>query len=120
MLSKEIEDGLPGQTNLGLLKVVSRRNAYGRQINSFETDIRIDEFGEKPFHAVFIRAPFISEVKNNVTILARFEDKIVAVKEGNLLASAFHPELTDDYRFHEYFINMVKNWRKEHGKNRDN
>ncbi|MCE1248957.1 MAG: pyridoxal 5'-phosphate synthase glutaminase subunit PdxT [Firmicutes bacterium] len=117
MLSREIEDGLPGQTSLGLLKVVSCRNAYGRQINSFETDLAIRDLGEKPFRAVFIRAPIISEVKNNVTILAKFQDKIVAVKEDNILALAFHPELTDDYRFHEYFIEMVKGWRKENGKN---
>ena len=116
MLSKHIEDGMPGQPLLDLLDVVTVRNAYGRQVDSFEADLEAPFLGEEPFHAIFIRAPFISKVNNSVKILASFDDKIVAVEEGNLLATAFHPELTGDTRFHEYFLKIIKRWKK-YGKN---
>ncbi len=94
--------------SLGLLKVKVQRNAFGRQRDSFETELEIPALGDKPFHAVFIRAPLIEQVKNGVEVLARLNgDAIVAVRQGDILASAFHPELTDDRRFHRYFIDIV-------------
>jgi len=93
---------------LGLMDIVVRRNAFGRQLESFEAELSVPVLGEKPFHGVFIRAPFIENVNGRVEILARLDDgTIVAVREGNLLALAFHPELTDDLRFHQYFIDIV-------------
>lgn len=117
MLSKHIEDGMSGQPLLDLMNVVTVRNAFGRQVDSFEADLNIEELGDKPFHCIFIRAPFITKVLNNTKILSTFNDKIVAVKEGNMLATSFHPELTEDTRMHEYFLNIVKRWKEEHGKN---
>ncbi len=117
MLSKYVEDGMSGQPLLDLMNVVTVRNAFGRQVDSFEADLEIDGLGNEPFHCIFIRAPFITKVLNNTKILSTFDDKIVAVKEGNMLATSFHPELTEDTRLHEYFINIVKRWKEEHGKN---
>ena len=93
---------------LGLMDIVVKRNAFGRQLESFEAELFVPALGEKPFHGVFIRAPFIENVNGKVEILARLADgTIVAVRQGNLLALAFHPELTDDLRFHQYFIDIV-------------
>ena len=93
---------------LRLMKITVRRNAFGRQRESFETDLSIPVLGEKPFPGVFIRAPLIERVDNGVEILARLDDgKIVAARQEKLLASAFHPELTDDLRFHQYFLDIV-------------
>ena len=93
---------------LGLMDTKVRRNAFGSQVDSFETDLEIPLVGEEPFHAVFIRAPFIEEAKPSVKILSRLPDgTIVAVRQNRLLACAFHPEFTDDLRFHSYFLNMV-------------
>jgi len=93
---------------LGLMDIVVKRNAFGRQLESFEAELFVPALGEKPFHGVFIRAPFIENVNGRVEILARLADgTIVAVRQGNLLALAFHPELTDDLRFHQYFIDIV-------------
>ena len=93
---------------LGLMDTKVRRNAFGSQVDSFEVDLQIPLVGEEPFHAVFIRAPIIEEAKPGVEILSRLPDgTIVAVKQGRLLACAFHPEFTDDLRFHSYFLNMV-------------
>lgn len=117
VLSRYIEDGMPGQPLLELLNVVTVRNAFGRQVESFEADLNISELGDEPFHCVFIRAPFITKVLNNTRILSTINNKIVAVKEGNILATSFHPELTRDTRFHEYFIKIVKRWKNEYGKN---
>ncbi|OGO06812.1 MAG: glutamine amidotransferase subunit PdxT [Chloroflexi bacterium RBG_13_56_8b] len=94
---------------LGLMDIVVKRNAFGRQIDSFETELAIPVLGEKPFPAVFIRAPLIERANSNVEILARLADgTIVAARQGKLLVSAFHPELTDDLRFHQYFLDMVR------------
>ncbi len=94
--------------SLGLLKVKVKRNAFGRQGDSFETFLPIPTLGEEPFPVVFIRAPVIERVNNGVEVLARLTDgTIVAVRQENILASAFHPELTDDLRFHRYFLNIV-------------
>jgi 5'-phosphate synthase pdxT subunit len=92
---------------LGLMDVTAVRNAFGRQLDSFETDLDIEELGEPPLHAVFIRAPLIKETGPGVTVMAQIEGKgIVAAREGHLLATAFHPELTDDLRMHRYFLTL--------------
>jgi len=97
-----------GQPRLELIDVAVRRNAFGRQVDSFEVGLEVPVLGEEPFHAVFIRAPRIERVGKEVEILARLEDgAVVAVRQGNLLATAFHPELTDDDRFHRYFLGLA-------------
>jgi 5'-phosphate synthase pdxT subunit len=93
---------------LGLMDTKVQRNAFGRQIDSFEADLEIPILGEKPFHAVFIRAPVIEQAEPGVEILARLPDStIVAARQDRLLSSTFHPEFTDDSRFHSYFLSMV-------------
>jgi 5'-phosphate synthase pdxT subunit len=93
---------------LGVMDIIVKRNAFGRQVDSFETELAIPVLGEKPFPAVFIRAPLIERANSNVEILARLADgTVVAARQGKLLVSAFHPELTDDLRFHQYFLDMV-------------
>lgn len=93
---------------LGLMDVKVRRNAFGSQIDSFEVDLEIPPAGEEPFHAVFIRAPVIEDVRESVVILARLADgTVVAARQHLLLACAFHPEFTHDLRFHSYFLGIV-------------
>lgn len=93
---------------LDLMDTEVKRNAFGSQIDSFETDLEIPLMGKEPFHAIFIRAPVIKEAKPNVKILSRLADgTIVAVRQNRLLACAFHPEFTDDLRFHSYFLDIV-------------
>ncbi len=105
-LAKDI--GNDRQPILGLMDVHVNRNAFGRQVDSFEVDLPISVLGDEPLHCVFIRAPVVTEVDKGVDVLARLADgRIVAVKEGHLLATAFHPELTDDNRLHEYFLKMI-------------
>ncbi len=107
LLAREASDGLPDQPLLGLMDVAVRRNAFGRQVDSFEADLEVPALGDPPFHAVFIRAPRIERVGEGVEVLARLEDgTVVAVRQGHLLATAFHPELTDDDRFHRYFTRL--------------
>ncbi|PLV56608.1 pyridoxal 5'-phosphate synthase glutaminase subunit PdxT [Thermotoga sp. SG1] len=96
------------QEKLGVLDVTVERNAYGRQVESFETFIEIPAIGKDPFRAIFIRAPKIVETGQSVEILAYHEGDPVLVKEGKILASTFHPELTDDLRLHRYFLETVK------------
>ena len=105
MMAKEIVDS--DQSRLGLMNIVAHRNAFGRQVDSFETDLEVKGLGPEPFRAVFIRAPYIKEVRNGVEALAAVGDKVVLAREGNLLAAAFHPELTDDTRIHQYFLKMA-------------
>ncbi|MGD9118128.1 MAG: pyridoxal 5'-phosphate synthase glutaminase subunit PdxT [Dehalococcoidia bacterium] len=94
---------------LGLMDIIVKRNAFGRQVDSFETELDIPVLGKKPFPAVFIRAPLIEKTNGAVEILAQLADgTIVAARQGNLLVAAFHPELTDDLRFHRYFLDMVE------------
>jgi 5'-phosphate synthase pdxT subunit len=94
---------------LGLMDITVKRNAFGRQVDSFEIELDIPVLGKKPFPAVFIRAPLIERVNNNVEVLARLPDgRAVAARQGNRLVAAFHPELTDDLRFHRYFLEMVQ------------
>ena len=109
MLSTRILDGINGQESLGGLDVDVRRNAFGSQLDSFETDLDIPALGEPPLHAVFIRAPVVERVGDSVTTLAALDDgRVVAVEQGNLLGTSFHPELTNDHRFHEYFLEKVR------------
>ncbi len=110
-LAKDI--GIDRQPILGLMDIKVNRNAFGRQIDSFEQDLEIHEIGDAPFHAIFIRAPIISGVMEHaqpeVEVLATLDDgRIVAAQQGHLLATAFHPELTDDQRLHRYFAGMVQ------------
>lgn len=96
------------QQPIGVMDIEVRRNAFGRQVDSFEADLAISAIGGQPFHAVFIRAPWIEKTGPGVEILARLPDATaVAAREGTLVASAFHPELTANYRFHDYFLNII-------------
>jgi pyridoxal 5'-phosphate synthase pdxT subunit len=107
VLAKKIIDA-NGVKPLGVMGITVRRNAFGRQVDSFETDLVIPLLGLKPFHAVFIRAPQIERVDPGVEVLSKLDDDtIIAAKQGNAIVCSFHPELTDDLRFHEYFINLV-------------
>ena len=106
LLAKKVSDSY-----LELLRVMDMtvtRNAFGRQRESFETELLVPVLGEKPFPGIFIRAPAIEQVNSKIEILARLADGTgVAARQGKLLASAFHPELTDDLRFHQYFLDIV-------------
>ncbi|MFF1875872.1 pyridoxal 5'-phosphate synthase glutaminase subunit PdxT [Kitasatospora herbaricolor] len=109
MLADSILDGIAGQQTLGGLDVQVRRNAFGSQLDSFETDLDIPAVGAEPMHAVFIRAPIVHSVGERATPLARLADgRVVAVEQGNLLGTSFHPEMTGDVRFHEYFLSKVR------------
>ncbi|NTW04968.1 MAG: pyridoxal 5'-phosphate synthase glutaminase subunit PdxT [Peptococcaceae bacterium] len=92
------------QPRLGLMDIVVERNAFGRQVESFEADISIEALGKEQFRAVFIRAPYILETSPQVEVLAKYQEKIILAKQGKFLAAAFHPELTSDIRLHRYFI----------------
>jgi pyridoxal 5'-phosphate synthase pdxT subunit len=108
MLADTILDGIEGQQSLGGLDIAVRRNAFGSQLDSFETDLDIPVLGEPDLHAVFIRAPIVETASTAVTTLASLEDgRIVAVEQGNLLGTSFHPEMTGDTRFHEYFLSKI-------------
>jgi pyridoxal 5'-phosphate synthase pdxT subunit len=107
------------QPLIGAMDITVNRNAFGSQVDSFETDLRVAALGEKPFRAVFIRAPLITGVGPGVEILATLPDRgIVAARQGNILVSAFHPELTDDLRIHQYFLNMIHNAKENHNEER--
>jgi 5'-phosphate synthase pdxT subunit len=107
MMADRIENS--DQPSLNLLDITVKRNAFGRQIDSFETDIYFEPLNSN-IHAVFIRAPIVTQIGASVQTLATFENKIVCVKQNNLLGSSFHPELTDDPRVHVYFIKMVEKY----------
>jgi 5'-phosphate synthase pdxT subunit len=107
LLANEVRDGKPGQPTLGGLDVVVRRNAFGRQVDSFETDLDVAGVDGGPVHAVFIRAPWVEEAGPGVEVLAEAAGHPVAVRQGHLLATAFHPELTGDARVHELFVGML-------------
>ena len=95
---------------LGLMDITVRRNAFGRQRESFEAELNIPALGEKPFPGVFIRAPIIEQANGNASVLTRLDDgTIVAAQQEKLVATAFHPELTNDLRFHRYFLDIVAN-----------
>jgi 5'-phosphate synthase pdxT subunit len=112
MLATTVLDGRPDQESFGGIDMTVRRNAFGRQVDSFEAPVTIDGIGDD-FHAVFIRAPWVEAVGPGVQALGRVTSgdaagRIVAVRQGNLLATAFHPELTGDLRVHRYFVEMVR------------
>lgn len=117
MLASTILDTRPDARHLDALDVTVRRNAFGRQVESFETDLEFagitDTDGAAPMRAVFIRAPWVETIAPEVEVLARVPDgpaagRIVAVRQGNVLATSFHPEVTGDRRVHEYFVEMVR------------
>jgi len=130
MLADRLRDGVAGQQTFGGIDMTARRNAFGRQVDSFERDVflRLDGDGTEgtagaegasgadgvgteevaPFHAVFIRAPWVEQAGEEVTVLGEDNGRIIAVRQGPLLATAFHPELTPDRRIHELFVKMVK------------
>jgi 5'-phosphate synthase pdxT subunit len=106
LLASGISD--PDVESIGIMDITVSRNAFGRQKESFETELSIPVLGRKPFPGVFIRAPVIKQANSKVEILARLVDGVgVAARQGKLLASAFHPELTRDLRFHQYFLDIV-------------
>jgi 5'-phosphate synthase pdxT subunit len=112
MLADRIKDGAAGQETIGGIDMLVRRNAFGRQVDSFESDVVMSGL-DTPFHAVFIRAPWVESVGEGAETLGRAATgdsagRIVAVRQGHLLATSFHPELTGDPRVHEYFLEMVK------------
>ena len=108
MLADAVVDGIEGQESLGGLDIAVRRNAFGSQLDSFEVDLDIPVLHAPPLHAVFIRAPVVDTAGAGVTTLAALSDgRIVAVEQGNLLGTSFHPEMTGDTRFHEYFLSKV-------------
>ena len=112
MLAEEIVDGIEGQKGFGGLPVAVRRNAFGNQLDSFETDLEFSGIEGEPIHAAFIRAPIVERVGDGVEVLSKLGDgRIVAVKSGNLLGISFHPEVTGEKRVHEYFLNMVETAR---------
>ncbi|MFI7544255.1 pyridoxal 5'-phosphate synthase glutaminase subunit PdxT [Actinoplanes sp. NPDC049599] len=113
MLATTVLDGRPDQESFAGIDMTVRRNAFGRQVDSFEAAVAIDDIAGGDFHAVFIRAPWVEEVGAEVSVLGRVTagpaaGRIVAVRQGNLLATAFHPELTGDLRVHRYFVEIVR------------
>lgn len=114
LLSRETDNALAGQPLLASINMRTRRNAFGAQRESFETMLNVPAIGPEPYHAVFIRGPVVEEVGEGVEVLARIdgpEPNIAAVRQNRLLATAFHPEVTGDLRFHEYFLGMVRDAR---------
>ncbi len=111
MLSKKAKDRVIGEMDqplLDFLDVKIERNAFGRQKDSFESEISIDKIGISKFPGVFIRAPSILETGKDVEVLSKFNEKIIAVKQGNIVGTSFHPELTGDLSLHKYFVNLIK------------
>ncbi|GIG92556.1 pyridoxal 5'-phosphate synthase glutaminase subunit PdxT [Plantactinospora endophytica] len=112
MLATEVLDGRPDQQSFGGIEMTVRRNAFGRQVDSFEAPVEITGIPGPSFHAVFIRAPWVERVADGVEVLGRVTDgpaagRIVAVRQGNAVATAFHPELTGDRRLHQWFVDLV-------------
>lgn len=111
MLSKKAKDRVVGEMDqplLDYLDVRIERNAFGRQKDSFESDISMEKIGISKFQGVFIRAPSIIETGKDVEVLSKFNEKIIAVKQGNVIGTSFHPELTGDISLHKYFVGLVK------------
>lgn len=106
MLAKDIVGS--NQPRLGLMDIRVRRNAFGRQKDSFEADLSVPEFGAAPVRAIFIRAPYIESAGPLVKVMASVGDHIVIARQGKLLTTAFHPELTNDNRIHNYFVSMIR------------
>jgi 5'-phosphate synthase pdxT subunit len=117
LLADRLADGAAGQQTLGGMDILVRRNAFGRQVDSFEEDLHIREVGGEPVRAVFIRAPWVEEAGPAVEVLARVETgpaagRIVAARQGALLVTSFHPEVTGDHRLHRLFVDMVQAARR--------
>lgn len=113
LLARETDNALAGQPLLASMDIRVCRNAFGSQRESFETDLSVPELGEAPFHAFFIRGPSVEEVGPGVQVLATLDDgTIVAVRQGSLLGTAFHPEVAGDPRFHDYFLRLVQSAKK--------
>ncbi len=111
VLSKKAKDRVVGEMDqplLDFLDVKIERNTFGRQKDSFESEISLDKIGISKFPGVFIRAPSILEAGKDVEILSKFNEKIIAVKQGNIIGTAFHPELTGDLSLHKYFVSLIK------------
>ena len=107
VLASEIADS-GGVEAINAINIKVRRNAFGRQVESFETDLEIPALGEKPFHGVFIRAPMIESLGDGVEVLAKMKNgNIVAARQGKIIVTSFHPELTEDTRFHQYFVDII-------------
>lgn len=116
LLSKDAKDRVMGEIDqplLDLLDVQVERNSFGRQKDSFETEIAMDSINIPKFNGIFIRAPSIIEVGEKVEIISKFNEKIVAVKQDNMLGTAFHPELSSDISIHRYFVNMIKQAKRD-------
>jgi 5'-phosphate synthase pdxT subunit len=111
MLADRVAEPRPGQQTLGGLDITVRRNAFGRQVDSFEEDIPFTGVDGGPMRAVFIRAPWVEDAGDGVDVLARAAGRIVAVRQGALLATSFHPEVTGDTRVHELFVDMCRRLR---------
>jgi 5'-phosphate synthase pdxT subunit len=119
MLADKIADGTADQDVIGGIDMLVRRNAFGRQVDSFEADVDVAGLDGGPVHGVFIRAPWVESVGEGVEVLARISTgpaagRIVAVKQGGLFATSFHPELTGDHRIHRYFLGMVRKATRAH------
>jgi len=113
MLATEVLDGRPDQRGFDGITMTVRRNAFGRQVDSFEAPVLLEDMGDEPVQAVFIRAPWVESVGSGVRVLGRVSagpaaGRIVAVRQGNLLATAFHPELTGDLRVHRFFVELAR------------
>jgi 5'-phosphate synthase pdxT subunit len=108
LMAKTIAEGRPaGQVALSIMDITARRNAFGRQLDSFEAEVAVDILGDDPFHAVFIRAPLFEQLGQGVQTLATLLDgRVIAAQQGRLLVTAFHPELTQDQRWHRYFLEI--------------
>ena len=118
MLSKRAYDRIVGDTKqklIGNLDIVIERNAFGRQNDSFEADLSISMLGKEAFKGVFIRAPAVSEVGKDVEVIGKLNNRIVAVKQKNIIGTAFHPELSSDSRMHTHLINMVLEFNNNSG-----
>jgi pyridoxal 5'-phosphate synthase pdxT subunit len=118
MLSKRAYDRIVGdakQKLIGNLDIVIERNAFGRQNDSFEADLSISMLGKEAFKGVFIRAPAVSEVGKDVEVIGKLNNRIVAVKQKNIIGTAFHPELSSDSRMHRHLINMVLEFNNNSG-----
>jgi 5'-phosphate synthase pdxT subunit len=107
LLSTEVLDGRSDQRSFGAIDLAVRRNAYGRQVDSFETDLEVPELGDPPFHAVFIRAPAVERVGPGVETLAERDGRVVLARQGPITVAAFHPELSGDPRIHARFLEEV-------------
>ncbi|HEY7349921.1 MAG TPA: pyridoxal 5'-phosphate synthase glutaminase subunit PdxT [Ktedonobacterales bacterium] len=114
LLARETDNALAGQPLLATMRARVKRNAFGSQGDSFEADLNVPVLGDPPFHAVFIRGPSVESVEDGVEALAALDDgTIVAIRQDNLLGTAFHPEMTGDPRFHAYFLRLVKRHRAQ-------